>query len=75
MANLLSRYATWQFDWLFGTWRFFHQITSLSITPTDSFSVTNRNALVSQIMEVLQNPYFLGILLVLLVISLFNFSE
>lgn len=75
MANLLSPYATWQFDSLFGTWRFFYQITSLSITPRDSFSVANWDLLVDQIMEVLRNPYFLGILLVLLVISLFNFSD
>ena len=78
MVNIiqwLSGLWSWQFDSLLWTWRFFNQLTSLSLTPTNSFSITNWTLLVNQIMEVLNNPYFLGILLVLLVVSLFSFSD
>lgn len=66
---------TWYFTQAQATWNYLNQIISLSDSPVSSFTASNWDSLVSQIMDILQNPYILWLLLVILVVSLFNFSD
>lgn len=66
---------TWYFKQAQATWNYLNQIISLSDSPVSSFTSSNWDSLVSQIMDILQNPYILWLLLVILVVSLFNFSD
>lgn len=70
-----STFSSWQFINLSSTGSYLNQLMSLSDTPVNSFSSWNWNILVWQIMDVLENPYVLWILLVLLIVSLFNFWD
>lgn len=70
-----SSFYTWQFVNLSSTGSYLNQLISLSDTPVNSFSTWNWSVLVWQITDVLQNPYVLWIILVILICSLIPFWD
>ena len=57
-------------SWLSSTWNYFNQVLSLSASPVSSFTVSGWDSLVSQIMWLLSNPFFYGIIWIIVIMSI-----
>ena len=58
------------FSGLASTWSYFNQIISLSTSPVDSFSVGGWSSLISLIMSLLQNPFFYGVIGIIVILTI-----
>ena len=58
------------FSGLSSTWTYFNQVLSLSTTPTNIFYVDNWSSLVSLISWLLTNPFFYGIIWIILLMGI-----
>ena len=61
---------SWTLSQLSSTWTYFNQILSISSSPVSDFTVSGWSSLVSLITWLLTNPFFYGIILLLLVMTI-----
>lgn len=66
-ALSLIRMISWNLPW---TWQLFNQVISLSTTPLSSFSVGGWNSLISLLMSLLTNPFFYGVIGVIIIMGI-----